>query len=130
MLANPFGVGACRFVNNVPFMPGINSFGFTSSELRTLRALKTPAGIQKFLDELPYNLSYTARSPKKVLHDRTAFEDFLEPERKRHLLRLWVAPPSARPLPEVYAERFGSVTPGDRGGIAVKGSRATIPFDG
>jgi hypothetical protein len=65
-----------------------------------------------------------------ILHDRTAFEDFLEPERKRHLLRLWVAPPSARPLPEVYAERFGSVTPGDRGGIAVKGSRATILFDG
>ena len=37
-----------------------------------MRALKTPAGIQKFLDELPYNLSYTARSPKKVLHDHTA----------------------------------------------------------
>ena len=49
-----------------------SSFDFTSSELRTLRALKTPAGIQRFLDELPYNLSYTARSPKKVLRDRTA----------------------------------------------------------
>jgi hypothetical protein len=64
-----------------------------------------------------------------ILHDRTAFEDFEEPERKRHLLRLWVAPPGARPLPEVYAERFGSVTPGDRGGIAVAGSRPTIAFD-
>lgn len=40
--------------------------------MRTLRALKTPAGIQRFLDELPYNLGYTARSPRKVLHDRTA----------------------------------------------------------
>jgi hypothetical protein len=64
-----------------------------------------------------------------ILHDRTAFEDFPEPERKRHLLRLWVAPPNARPLPEIYAERFGSVTPGDRGGIAVSGARATISFD-
>ena len=64
-----------------------------------------------------------------ILHDRTAFEDFAEPDRKRHLLRLWVAPPKARPLPEVFAERFGSVTPGDRGGIAVKESRATILFD-
>src|SRR5437588_8512555 len=64
-----------------------------------------------------------------ILHDRTAFEDFAEPDRKRHLLRLWVAPPNARPLPEVFAERFGSVTPGDRGGITVEGSRATIPFD-
>jgi hypothetical protein len=49
-----------------------NKFGFTPSELRALRALKTPAGIQKFLDDLPYNLSYTARSPKKVLEDRVA----------------------------------------------------------
>jgi len=64
-----------------------------------------------------------------ILHDRTAFEDYPEPERKRHLLRLWLAPPSARPLPEVYAERFGSITPGDRGGVVVPGSRPTIPFD-
>src|SRR4051812_37740862 len=47
-------------------------FGFTPSELRSLRALKTPAGIQKFLDKLPYNLSYNARSPKNVLQDRLA----------------------------------------------------------
>jgi hypothetical protein len=64
-----------------------------------------------------------------ILHDRTAFEDYEEPERKRHLLRLWLAPPSARPLPEVYAERFGSITPGDRGGVVVPGSKPTIPFD-
>lgn len=46
--------------------------GFSLVELRKLRALKTPLGIQRFLDELPYNLSFTARSPGKVLHDRTA----------------------------------------------------------
>ena len=49
-----------------------NSFGFAPSELRKLRTLRTPAGIQKFLDELPYNLSFTARSPQRVLRDRTA----------------------------------------------------------
>ena len=54
------------------FVRGIHSFGFTPSEVRKLRALKTPAGVQRFLDELPYNLSYTARSPQKVLRDRTA----------------------------------------------------------
>ena len=63
-----------------------------------------------------------------ILHDRTAFEDYPEPERKRHLLRLWLAPPRARPLPEVFAERFGSIRPGDRGGVTVKGSKATITF--
>src|SRR5438876_9413829 len=50
----------------------VSGFGCTPLELRQLRALKTPAGIQKFLDDLPYNLSYTARAPKKVLHDCTA----------------------------------------------------------
>jgi hypothetical protein len=49
-----------------------DNFGFTPSELRKLRSLKTPDGIQKFLDDLPYNLSYTARSPRRVLQDRTA----------------------------------------------------------
>ena len=64
-----------------------------------------------------------------ILHDRTAFEDFPEPERKRHLLRLWLAPSNARPLPEVYAERFGSVKTGDRGGVVVQESSPTIPFE-
>ena len=64
-----------------------------------------------------------------ILHDRTSFEDYPQPERKRHLLRLWLAPSGARRLPEVYSERFGSITPGDRGGVSVAGARATIPFD-
>ena len=64
-----------------------------------------------------------------ILHDRTAFEDYPEPERKRHLLRLWLAPLGARRLPEVFAERFGSITPGDRGGVTVKGSKPTVPFE-
>jgi hypothetical protein len=48
------------------------TLGFAASEFRTLRALKTPAGVQRFLDDLPYNLNYDARSPRKVLRDRTA----------------------------------------------------------
>jgi hypothetical protein len=51
-------------------VPG--DFGFTRSEMRTLRALKTPAGVQRFLDEMEYNLNYTARSPGRVLRERTA----------------------------------------------------------
>src|SRR2546423_7924033 len=47
-------------------------FGLTRAELRKFRALKTPSGVQHFLDRLPYNLGYTARSPKRVLHEHTA----------------------------------------------------------
>jgi hypothetical protein len=31
-----------------------------------------------------------------IFHDRTAFEDWPEPERKRHLLRLWLCPPNGQ----------------------------------
>lgn len=64
-----------------------------------------------------------------ILHDRTAFEDWPEPERKRHLLRLWLAAPGARPLPPTYAERYGSVEVGDRGGIICKGTRLHAPLE-
>ena len=64
-----------------------------------------------------------------LLHDRTAFEDWPEPERRRHLLRLWLAPEQARPLPPIFAERYGSVVPGDRGGVSVPGMRFTVAWE-
>jgi hypothetical protein len=64
-----------------------------------------------------------------ILHDRTAFEDWPEPERKRHLLRLWLAAPGARPLPPVYAEHYGGTTVGDRGGIICPDTRLHAPLE-
>ena len=52
-----------------------------------------------------------------LLHDRTGFVDWEEDAEKRHLLRLWLSVPGDRPLPEIFASRFGGVTIGDRGGI-------------
>lgn len=46
------------------------SFGFSPAELRTLRALKTPARIQRFVDELTYDYADTARSPARTLRER------------------------------------------------------------
>ena len=63
-----------------------------------------------------------------IFHDRTAFEDWPEPERKRHLLRLWLCPPNGRTLPERYAARWGSVTIGDRGGIVCPGTKLHAPL--
>jgi hypothetical protein len=61
-----------------------------------------------------------------LLHDRTAFEDHAQPDERRYLLRLWLAVPGARPLPEVFRQRYGSITIGDRGGIVVPGARPTV----
>jgi hypothetical protein len=63
-----------------------------------------------------------------LLHDRTAFEDWPEFDRKRHLLRLWLSIPGDRPLPPEFATRFGSVEVGNRGGIVVPGSEFCVPW--
>jgi hypothetical protein len=63
-----------------------------------------------------------------ILHARTAYEDWPEPGRKRHLLRLWLSPPEARPLPPVFAEIYGGLTPGERGGIICKGTQPHAPL--
>ena len=46
--------------------------GFTPRELRALRALESPIGIQRALDVMPYHLAGTAWSPRRVLRERTA----------------------------------------------------------
>jgi hypothetical protein len=63
-----------------------------------------------------------------ILHARSAYEDWPEVERKRHLLRLWLAPAGARPLPAVFAECYGGLTIGDRGGIICQGTRLHAPL--
>jgi hypothetical protein len=63
-----------------------------------------------------------------ILHARSGYEDRPEVERKRHLLRLWLAPPGARPLPPVFAECYGDITIGDRGGIICEGTRLQAPL--
>ncbi|MEO8144649.1 MAG: TauD/TfdA family dioxygenase [Betaproteobacteria bacterium] len=41
-----------------------------------------------------------------TLHHRTSYEDYAEPERKRHLLRIWLAAHRPRPLAPEFEERF------------------------
>jgi hypothetical protein len=45
---------------------------FTPAELRKLRSLKDPYGIQRCLDDMPYHLADTAWSPRVVLRENTS----------------------------------------------------------
>ena len=58
-----------------------------------------------------------------ALHTRRAFEDWPEPHRKRHLLRLWLGDPNGRPIPKSLREgRAGR-------GIQIEGLQITAPLD-
>jgi hypothetical protein len=62
-----------------------------------------------------------------TLHSRTPFEDFDDPDQKRHLFRLWLAVPSSQPLPEDWAIYFGDHRAGSvRGGV--RGSAITQEY--
>jgi alpha-ketoglutarate-dependent taurine dioxygenase len=63
------------------------------------------------------------------LHDRTAFVDWPDPSQRRHLLRLWLSPTGDRELPPCFAQRYGSIEVGNRGGIITEHTVLTAPID-
>ena len=81
--------------------------------LNALDAVADDPRIQLQMDLEPGDIQFVHNHG--MLHDRTAFRDAAD--RRRHLLRLWLCPPIGRPLPPWFAERLGSVTVGDRGGV-------------
>ncbi|MEM7144776.1 MAG: TauD/TfdA family dioxygenase [Verrucomicrobiota bacterium] len=53
-----------------------------------------------------------------TLHRRTEFEDWPDPEQKRHILRIWLSVPNSRPLDRAFADNYGDTRAGAlRGGI-------------
>jgi len=63
------------------------------------------------------------------LHDRSGFDDWPEVERKRHLLRLWLSIEGDRPLPDCFAQRYGSIEVGNRGGIVTEHTTLHAPVE-
>ena len=89
--------------------------------LDLLDALANEPGLNLQMTMVPGDMQFLHNH--QILHSRTDFEDWPEPERKRHLLRLWIAPSAGRPLPPSFAPRYGSVVPGERGGIVTAETR-------
>lgn len=66
-----------------------------------------------------------------VFHSRTAFEDWPEEARKRHLMRIWISLPDGRELHPALAERWVHITRGTiRGGVNIPNRKAlNIPME-
>ena len=55
------------------------------------------------------------------LHRRTEFEDWPEPDRRRHIFRIWMSVPNSRPLDPLFLDNYGAVEAGAlRGGMKPK----------
>ena len=65
-----FGLKGAECEKTEAVRSGRESFGLSPGDLRTLRALKTPARIQKFVDAIDYQYADTAGSPARVLRER------------------------------------------------------------
>jgi len=65
-----------------------------------------------------------------ILHARTDYKDWPEPERKRHLVRLWLSMSDGLDLPDQFRERYVNIELGTkRGGIHVPGLTQVLPLE-
>ena len=81
------------------------------------------SAVQELAEELCFEIQFDAGDIQyinnlAILHGRTGYEDYSEPERRRHLLRVWLNVPGARRLPPEFASGPA------RTGIAVRKERA------
>jgi hypothetical protein len=107
-----FSTNYLRFAQEYPEVPR-----FTQRQLEALDLFG------KLADELALDMTFEPGDIQLlnnhlIYHSRTHYDDYEEKERKRLLLRLWLAVPGSRPLPDSYETLFGSIEPGAvRGGL-------------
>jgi Taurine catabolism dioxygenase TauD, TfdA family/Tripartite tricarboxylate transporter family receptor len=110
-----FSPAYIKFAQDFPEVPrltraqneALDLYGDLSEEL-ALNMDFEPGDIQLLNNHLTY-------------HARTRYDDFEEKDKRRLLLRLWLAVPGSRPLPRGYELLFGNTEGGVvRGGVASK----------
>ncbi len=101
--------GASAAIAKGQKLPGVPPLTAAQQEaIEMYRALADEIAID--IDFQPGDISYV--NNHVTLHSRTEFEDWPEPERKRHLLRLWLSTDGARPVHEdIEREIRGVVLP-------------------
>ena len=101
---------------------------FTELQVEALEMMDTLA------EELRYDQTFEPGDMQflhnhVIVHSRTGYDDYPEMERKRHLLRFWLATPNGRPLTDAMLERYVGLKPGQRpAGIIVEGMELNAPL--
>ena len=93
-----------------------------------LDALADDPAIHLDMDFRPGDMQFV--SNHWLMHSRTSYEDFPEPENRRHLLRLWLACSDGPVLPESFTRAWqGATAKGRPAGIRVPGVPLSAPLD-
>jgi len=96
--------------------------------LNLMDELAASGDLRLDIDFLPGDIQFLHNH--QILHARTSYEDWPEPERRRHLLRLWLSTEDGRSLPADFEARYGKIEQGQpRGGISVPGATLQAPLE-
>jgi hypothetical protein len=112
--------GAGAVIDKAQDLPGVPKFTAAQKEAIDLyRATAEESALD--IDFRPGDIQFLNNFV--MLHTRRAFEDWADPARKRHLLRLWLSDPAGRPIP--IEQRRG------RAGLGVRLAGVTLsaPLD-
>jgi hypothetical protein len=113
-------IGAGSTIDKVLRIPGVPPL--TPQQQEAIALYRTM--VEEFAVDIEFaagDIQFLAN--QVTLHSRRAFEDWPEPHRRRHLLRLWLRDPAGRPLPK---EQRG--TRRDRG-VQIEGLKRIAPLD-
>ncbi len=110
--------GVSNYIRKAQGLPGVPPFTGLQEEAMALYR-KTVAECAVNLDFEPGDIQFLHNHV--MLHSRTAYEDWPDAKRKRHLMRLWLADDAGRPLPDSVRKNFR--------GVVVAGFTPVVPFD-
>jgi hypothetical protein len=112
--------GASAVVDKAQKLPGVPKFTDAQREAVALyRATVAECALD--IDFKPGDIQFLNNFV--MLHTRREYEDWPEPARKRHLLRLWLSDPASRPIPQ--AQRQGRAGRG----VQLAGVPLVAPLD-
>lgn len=110
--------GASAHVRKAQGLPGVPPF--TEAQKDAIAMFQELA--QEMAVDIPFEVGdFQIICNHVMLHSRSAFEDWTDPAEKRHLFRLWIQNPAARPIPHLVRAGFK--------GIEVAGFAPSAPLD-
>jgi hypothetical protein len=123
------GVFIAGAIEKAQALPGVALLTPTQREaIALVNELASDDSIRLDMEFRPGDMQFLLNHA--TLHSRTAYEDWPEPEKRRHLLRLWLACPDGPALPDYMTTEFqGCTASGRPDGVRLPGVELKANLD-